>query len=208
MTDERFGEQIRELMQELDPVPEVPRDEMWGAIAAARRFRRPARRPWFRWSAWSSSLAATLVLGVAIGRQWSPAPSGDTSGLPAAPALQNVALRTPPSVPAGAADYLQATAALLASFPQTADAERSREAADWARQLLLDTRLLIDSSANDNVELARLLQDLELVLAQIASLPAQHNQQEILLIQDGIRQNKVLTRVKLAAGAALTIGDD
>jgi hypothetical protein len=185
----------------------VPREEIWAGVAAARRFRRPARRPGLRLG-WAASLAATLVVGVTIGRLTVAGSKGEPVGLPAAGVTGEVALRMSPPAPPGAADYLTRTAALLTSFPTNARGGRTVEVAEWARQLLLDTRLLIDSPADGNADLARLLDDLELVLAQIALLPASNPQREILLIQDGIRQNQVMTRLRLAAGAAVTNGDD
>jgi hypothetical protein len=119
-----------------------------------------------------------------------------------------LATHTPPPVPPGAVDYLASTEALLASFPVDAQRGRGPEIATWARQLLLDTRLLIDSPAGSDTELVRLLQDLELVLAQIASLPANNPQLEIQLIEEAIRQNRVLARLRLAAGTANSNGDD
>jgi len=207
MTADKFGGHLGDLVRDLDPVPEVPRDEIWAGVVAARRFRRPARRPGL-WLSWAASLAATLTLGITIGRVSLAGPDGESVGLPTAMTTATVAPGTSPPAPPGAADYLTRTAALLTSFPTNARRGRSDEVAEWARQLLLDTRLMIDAPAGGNPDLTRLLQDLELVLAQIALLPATNPQREILLIQDGIRQNQVLTRLRLAAGAAVTNGDD
>jgi hypothetical protein len=207
MKAEEFGARLGDLVRDVDPVPEVPREEIWAHVAAARRFRRPTRRPGL-WFIRAASLAATLVLGFSIGRVTVPGPEGEPVELPTARTTDPVALQTSPPAPPGAADYLTRTAALLTSFPTSARRGRADEVAEWARQLLLDTRLLIDEPAGGNADLTRLLQDLELVLAQIALLPAINPQREILLIQDGIRQNQVMTRLKLAAGAAVTNGDD
>jgi len=206
MADE-FGGHLGDLVRDLDPVPEVPREEIWAGVVVARRFRRPTRRPGL-WLGWAASLAATLALGITIGRFGLAGPAVEPVGLPTASTTDVVALPPSPPAPPGAADYLTRTAALLTSFPTNARRGGSHEVAEWARQLLLDTRLLIDEPAGGTTDLMRLLQDLELVLAQIALLPATDPQQEILMIQDGIRQNQVLTRLRLAAGAAVTNGDD
>jgi hypothetical protein len=69
--------------------------------------------------------------------------------------------------------------------------------------------LLLDSPAAVDPDLAPLLSDLELVLAQIASLRTRDAPGEIELIEDGIEQNRVLARLRLAAGAATGVnGDD
>lgn len=43
---------------------------------------------------------------------------------------------------------------------------------EWATEFLTETRLLLDSPAGDDLRLRTLLQELELVLAQIARIPA------------------------------------
>jgi hypothetical protein len=207
MTHEHMGEQFGELVREVDPQPDVPRTEIWAGIAAARRLRQPVRRRPPVW-VWGTSLAATLVVGFGLGRLWPNASGGAPVGLPAGSSQAELVSSPPPPVPPGAVDYLARTEALLASFPVDAGRGRAPEVAGWARQLLLDTRLMINSPIGGDAALVRLLQDLELVLAQIASLPAQNPQQEILLIEEGIRQNRVLARLRLAAGTAGVIGDD
>jgi len=206
MKDERFEEQLGELARELDPQPEVPRAEIWAGIAAARRLRQPVRRHPPVW-VWGTSLAATLALGFGLGRFW-PNARGVPAGLPAGSPPAELVNGPPPLVPPGTGDYLARTEALLASFPVDAGRGRAPEVAGWARQLLLDTRLMIDSPMGSDAPLVQLLQDLELLLAQIASLPAHNPQQEILLIEEGIRQNRVLARLRLAAGTAGVTGDD
>lgn len=208
MTEDRFTGQPGDLVRELDPVPETPRAEIWAGIAAARRFRRPPPRRHWPWARSGGLAAAALIAGIVIGRFGFGRPEGAPAGLPVSSSPADPVSSTPPPVPPGAVDYLARTEALLASFPVDAQRGRAPVIADWARQLLLDTRLLIDSPAANNAELVRLLQDLELVLAQIASLPAHDPQQEIRLIEEAIRQNHVLARVRLAAGSAGVNGDD
>lgn len=206
MTEERFGRQVGELVNELDPVPEIPRAEIWAGVAAARRFRRPAPGP--NRFAWPASLAATLVLGILAGRYGlarSAAGGPDGQGTPAPPVA---VAPTPTNVSPGAAVHLARTEALLAAFPAEAEQGNAPEVAEWARQLLLDTRIMKGSPTGANPALFDLLDDLELVLTQIAALPAHDPEQEIQLIQDGIRQNRVLARIRLAAGAAGANGDD
>jgi len=206
MTYHRRDEQFGDLVRELDPQPEVPRAEIWAGVAAARRFQRPVRRA-YGW-VWGTSLAATLALGFGLGRLWPSASGGTPVGLPAGSTQVELTSGLLPPVPPGAIDYLARTEALLASFPVDAGRGHAPEVAGWARQLLLDTRLMIDSPIGHDDALVRLLQDLELLLAQIASLPAHNPQQEILLIEEGIRQNRVMARLRLAAGTAGATGDD
>ncbi|MGH7553965.1 MAG: hypothetical protein ACREMQ_13160 [Longimicrobiales bacterium] len=68
----------------------------------------------------------------------------------------------------------------------------------WAQQHLVSTRRLLDSPAADDAQMAALFRDLELVLAQIATLSEPAPLEEVELIQDGIRENDVLMRVRAA----------
>jgi len=208
MNEDRFGETLGDLVRDLEAVPETPRDEIWAGIAAARRFRRPERSRRTRALVQGLSLAATLAFGFALGRVWTPgsaapppipSPGGDFASLNAHAGAPQFRL---------AADYLARTEELLADFPEGTREGRASDVAGWASQLLLDTRLLIDSPTGSDPAMAPLLSDLELVLAQIASL-RDGDQQEITLIIDGITQNRVLARLRVAAGAAAgTNGDD
>lgn len=209
MTEERFGDQIGGMVREFDPVPATPAEEIWAGVQAARRHRRATPR-----AVWRPSLvrvlaaATTLVFGIAIGRAWTPTPAsiqGDT----VAAADPQLYAEAPPEYRMAAADYLARTQALLTAFPAGAREGRGREVAAWARQLLLDTRLLLDSPAAKDAQLSPLLSDLELVLAQIAALRVEEQPAEIELIEDGIEQNRVLARLRVAAGAAAGVnGDD
>ena len=73
--------------------------------------------------------------------------------------------------------------------------------AGWARGLLSNTRLLLDSPAGDDPRRAKLLQDLELVLAQIVQLSPNAAAQERDLIQGSISNGHVMTRLRSAIPA-------
>jgi hypothetical protein len=208
MNEDRFGETLGDLVRDLDATPETPREEIWAGIAAARRFRRPVRSSRTQRLGWGLGLAATLALGFALGRTWTPGPSSAVST--ASTGADFASLNEHAGSPhfRVAADYLARTEALLADFPDGTREGRGTDVAEWASQLLLDTRLLIDSPTGADPAIAPLLSDLELVLAQIASL-REGDQQEITLIVDGITQNRVLARLRVAAGAAAgSNGDD
>ena len=76
-----------------------------------------------------------------------------------------------------------------------------------ARQLLVRNRLLLDSPAAQDPRMRRLLEDLELVLAQIAQLPAEDRPEDTELITDGLEAGDVLTRLRSATstGVAATL---
>ena len=67
--------------------------------------------------------------------------------------------------------HLAKAEALLVSYrADSVDASIDARLAAWARPLLGDTRLLLDSPAANDPRRRRLLEDLELVLAQVARL--------------------------------------
>jgi hypothetical protein len=72
--------------------------------------------------------------------------------------------------------------------------------------LLTITRLLLDSPAGSDVRLHNLLQDLELVLAQVARLEPRHHRDEMQFIQTALDEHDIVPRVRSAA-ADLSLQD-
>jgi hypothetical protein len=71
-----------------------------------------------------------------------------------------------------------------------------------ARELLTMTRLLLDSPLAQDPQLLDLLEDLELVLAQVVRLePAPREADDLDLITDGLNQRGVLPRLRAAIPA-------
>lgn len=101
--------------------------------------------------------------------------------------------------------YLGRTAALLAVLPGAAaidkrgvGAQVNAHFAEQATELLSTTRLLLDSPAVEDPALQKLLPDLELVLAQVASLSSVRTPEELKLITDAVKQHDVLPRLQQA----------
>lgn len=193
MTDDRFEQWLREAARDYHRPGETPREEMWRSITA----RRAARRRWMLGTQpalrWGVGIAAVLALGVAIGR-WTRGPS-----LPGAP---ETASSSPLAYRLAAAQYLTRTEALLTGFrAETHAGEPAGQFATQARDLLATTRLMLDSPAAKDVRLRSLLEDLELVLAQIAQLPAGADREDIQLINQGLEQRSVLLRLRTASPA-------
>jgi hypothetical protein len=171
---------------------------------------RPRRRAWAQWSA---ALAAMLVIGIGLGRvsmqqAGSPAPAGGLAGAASSAPGNADAIEAADGVPTAyrlaASQHLQRTEALFASLAVDARTRGADELSGWARELLTDTRLLLSSPVATDPAMGRLLEDLELVLSQIAAIPAARAQEEVELIQDGINQSDVLLRMRAAtAGPAL-----
>lgn len=196
--DDELPERLREAVRGYNEPPPAPRDQMWWAISAARARRRSSQRI-ARRVYWGLALAATLVLGIGIGRLVSraagplPAPAGSGAYTGAS---------APYRVAAG--QYLARTEVLLTDF--TAESRTGRLEPQFiasARDLLSTTRLMLDSPAADDPQLRVLLQDLELVLAQVTQLPGEPRQKsELDLINQGLTQRGVLARVRAATPAA------
>lgn len=94
---------------------------------------------------------------------------------------------------------------LLTSFSVgSRDAAMNAQFAGWAKGLLSNTRLLLDSPAGDDPRRAKLLQDLEMVLAQIVQLAPDAKAEDRQLIEGSIQQGHVMTRLRSAIPADST----
>src|SRR5579862_1595507 len=157
--DERFSVFLeREARGYNTPPAGVPREEMWAAIAARRRAVAQRRRRIGMWI----GLAATLLIGVGIGRvtMRREAAPGGTNG--AGPAAGDVAYEV------AAGDHLARAAALLTAYRTTDSAGApSAQLTAWASDVLQNTRLLLDSPAATDPSRQQLLRDLEAVLVQM-----------------------------------------
>lgn len=160
-----------------------------------------------RWLRWSAPLAAMLVLGIGIGRI-----SLRDSATPA-PDAPRVSSETAPDADAAsgayrfvASQHLRRTEALLASLAVDAGATPVGEVSSWARDLMIDTRLLLTSPAAGDPDMKKLLEDLELVLAQLAAIPAARAAEEVEMIQEDINQSDVLLRLRAAASGPRLAG--
>ncbi len=99
--------------------------------------------------------------------------------------------------------------ALLTSFRNRSSADQQMDAqlGSWARQLLTNTRLLIDSPVGEDPQRRPLLQDLELVLVQIVQqLSPGSTPQDRDLIEKTLQDNHVMTRLRTAIPAGAQRG--
>ncbi len=193
--DDRLPDWLREAARGYHPPPPAPRDQMWRAITAERE-RRRARRRMVRWGL---AMAATLVLGIGIGRMVSTGRPG-----PGAAPLAQVPAAAPAAYRVATAQYVARTEALLTDFRSERESGRlDPQFLASARDLLTTTRLMLDSPAANDPHLRILLQDLELVLAQIAQLGVEPGRAgELDLIDQGMIQHSVLPRLRSVSPAA------
>jgi hypothetical protein len=208
MDENRFDEVLRDLPQSFNNPPEPPLDEMWSVIEDAH-FNSPvsipraggmtSRAPWL-------AAAAALVIGVGIGHYL---PLGKKSATnptltSASASSQGLPLGADTSAVADAyrdqtSRYLGQAAALLISLPaKDASGKTDASFAGKAADLLVTTRLLMDSPAAQDPKLRSLLEDLELVLVQIARLRGERNKGDLDLIHQAVEQGDVLSRLNSA----------
>jgi hypothetical protein len=196
--DPKFEQWLKDVTRNTYHAPRAaPREEMWARIHAARRTRHVIElRPWMRWAV---AAAAVLVLGIGIGR-WTA--SGGISTSPPAP-IASVDSEEPNVVyQVAATQYLSRTEVFLTSFrANSRDGASGARFAAQARDLLTTTQLMLDSPAGNDPHLRSLLEDLELVLAQIAQLGARGEANETDLIRQGMNQSNVLPKLRSAIPA-------
>jgi hypothetical protein len=197
LDDERdpLDDRIRDLAQSRHVPPPTPREKMWEAISARRR-RSVVRAPRPRWVPWAAAAAALLAVGIGIGRVSAPSPGAQVA---VADSTMDGHRVNPTAYRLAAEEHLAQSEAFLTLF--RASLERPgdhRLASATARELLAGNRLLLDSPAARDVDTRRLLEDLELVLAEIAQLSPGSRTQDLDLIRDGIERGDVLSRLRHA----------
>ena len=212
MTDQkhdRFEELLRDAAATYRRPPaerDMPLDAMWGAIEEDVFGTRHAPR-----TVWSSQwlrIAAALIIGVGIGRVSFAVTASQSSNARVAlapttdSAHQVLGDSTALPFEAATSRYLGQAAALLIALPaESSVSGTDRRFITRANDLLLTTRLLLDSPPSSDPGLRNLLEDLELVLAQVVRL--QNNRDpsrrtELELIHQALEQRDVLPRLRSA----------
>jgi hypothetical protein len=203
MDDSRLDELMREAAPGFREPPPPPLEAMWDAIER-EHFGAPARRgPWHRWYTPVIGMAATLLLGIGIGRMTvEPAPMPGEAILAATTGPTAVTSEVSDDIAgpyrAVTSRYLGQTAALLVALPSSGGYRANGKLVERAGELLSTTRLLLDSPAAEDPELKVLLDDLELVLAQVVRLSGRRHDQELELITDALEERDVLPRLQNA----------
>lgn len=226
MLDDGFEDRLKEAASDYNAPPDTPTEAMWAAILAKRaeeagrkeaekadraeapRGILPFRsfrsvRP-FRFAA---GIAAVLTLGFALGRlseKDTPAPA------PGAVAVETPARPSEAAYRVATTEHLSQSETFLTLFRASVrgGGGNGQLASATARQLLATNRLLLDSPAASDGRTRALLQDLELVLAEIAQLSPQPRSRDLDLIEEGLDEGGVLSRLRTAvpSGASTTQG--
>jgi hypothetical protein len=205
MNDERFDALMRDAETFRRP-DAPPLDAMWGEIDATHFGSASSTRSRMRW--WVG-IAATLIVGVALGRASMSLGAGRGTSAPS-PQTQVATVAPPASATRGdtlaapydveTSKYLGQTAALLIGLSSETQPGHAADAQFVGRagELLTRTRLLLDSPAASDPSMRRLLEDLELVLAQAVRLENGHSRTELDLINRALEQRDVIPRLRTA----------
>jgi hypothetical protein len=202
MNDEQLDQLLEAARPRFRVPPEPKLDTIWERVSAARH-PAPLRRPtaWLRWA----GVAAGLVLAFSLGRLSTTSETTAVASTQSEPAVSN----GEQPVAAAATELLGETVVLLSALHEGQATELPDRA--FARQaglLLGTTRLLIDSRvAERDPALKSLLQDLELVLAQLARLRTGEAHGELQLINDALQEQDIVPRIRSVA-AGLSAGAD
>ncbi len=201
MDDQRFEELMRAAAPSFREPPPAPMDEMWARIEREHYGTVRSRSSWQRWYGPIVGMAASLVIGFGLGRT-----TGTTTPA-AAPPTAAVASIAPPGESSSditgpyravTSRYLGQAVALLVALPSSSEYTPDQRLIERAGDLLSTTRLLLDSPAAEDPELKVLLDDLELVLAQVVRLSSKRPRQELELITDALEERDVLPRLQNA----------
>lgn len=193
--EEKDYDRVREKMAEYNLPPETPKQEMWPVVQAAWR-RQAAKKLRLRrqtyWLTWVTAAAAVLVLGVVIGR-WTTIKQEDHS-LAAVPRSTSSPDADLPMayVLAASNHFMQAETLFLRFKTEPNDYEVNV----LARDLLMTTRLLLDSRIGEDPAVRELLMDIELLFSQIAQLETGPDIVEREFITEGLHGNSILPRLR------------
>jgi hypothetical protein len=216
MKEDRFEGLMRDAARTYRKPPESPPDldgmwaeierETWGVVATTQPAGARSEARWFgtRASGWLA--AATLVIGIGLGRasnmvnhDASPAKQSELASIGSVAPVRasDTAFDAPYNVETS--QYLGQTAALLIALPAEARSGRADDKfVGRAAELLSRTRLLLGSPAANDTHMRELLEDLELVLAQVVRLQGQHDRTELDLINRALEQRDVIPRLRTA----------
>jgi hypothetical protein len=214
--EEKWNEALRDLARDYNQPPMiVPREAMWAAIVAGQRRGRPRiLQISRRFAPLAAAAVIVLAVGIGIGRVSISHPTGT----PITGTTVANSAATPTAVPEAYAiattQQLLEVQALLTAFDANtrqatgsaagtktdakADAKADAHLASWARDLLSNTRLLLDSPAGADPHRRQLLEDLELVLVQIAALSPDAAASDRAAIAHTLDDAQVLPRIKAA----------
>lgn len=210
MIEERYESLMRDAARTYNSPPDdVPFNEMWASIQQ-RRVREDAlldralearaapavpvasRGSVRRWRPWAQ-IAAALILGAVLGRGSTLVGTGEARSVaPRVGARGDATAYHRPVTD----EYLGDAAALLIALPAALESERVDPSIAWrASDLLLQTRLLLDSPELSDPALRALFEDLEVVLVQVVRL-GDWDPMKVDLLEQSLERQKVIPRLR------------
>lgn len=202
MSEEQFEQFVRQAAKEYRVPPPTPKEEIWRQIQARRAQQATplvvdlaSRRRFPRWVGGLMAAAALLAIGVAVGR-WSRL-NQPTATLSATPD----SARSERMVRFVAVNTFSQVEALLTDYEADRITDDFRAS---AKDLLSQTRLLLGSRALTDPRLKQLLEDLELMLVQVARLNRSGQGNERGYIDEGMAERAIRPRLRSAIPAGPT----
>jgi hypothetical protein len=202
MTDDELDPALREQLRGYRLPPAPPRDAMWARIQAARAAEtrtsgpiplQPNRRRLLPYL-----LAAAALGAVAFGLGRLTARPDPVVASRTAPDKSTLAEQL------ATGEHLGRVEVFLTTFRAAArNGQAGTISAADARRLLSTTRLFLDSPGGQDPRLRPLLEDLELVLAEITQLPGS-TPDDLNLITEGLDRSGTLSRLRSAVPAGQT----
>ena len=211
MSEEKFEAWLKENADDYHrPPSDVPRDEMWEAIARTRQARHVPHRSLVGRSLvdrWPMAIAASLLIGAGIGLgYWLRGPVNSTPAvMVSGPTASDSAIRSA-TYEVASVQHLSAVELMLTSFRATESNANDLALHRLARDLLSTTRLLMDSPAAEVAGRRQLLEDLEYVLAQIVQLDPNAPAEDRAMVDRAINREQVLTRIRSSIPAGFSRG--
>jgi hypothetical protein len=206
MTDDPLDEPLRAARDEYHLPPPPPRDQMWTAIAARKKRgkRWPQPLGWGR-LAWPVGIAALLALGFGLGRLTRDHRGSAAPTQAAGPSDRGASEETSAALAGATLQHLSRAETFLTGFRLEAGArEPDPTLLTGARDLLGTTRLLLDSPGLRDQRQRRLLEELEMVLAQVIQLQADPSRADADLIVRQLDEQGVLPRLRVSIPAGPT----
>jgi hypothetical protein len=174
-----------------DAAVDAHREEMWRVVSRSwteQAVQRRRRRVATAWGGLGLALAATLAVGILIGR-------GSTGLVPVdAPVATTARSGLPMAYRVVIGEHFKETETVLALFAAESAADADLSSA--ARRLAATTRLLIGSRAGRDPEVRRMLLELEILLAQISRLADERDAAERQVVREGLEDTAVLPRLR------------
>jgi hypothetical protein len=214
---DKLDELVAQAARSYNAPMDVPREEIWNRIAEARRTEaastRSTRRtaPWI-WSAVGLAAAGLVAVGVTIGRyvertrRTANAPSVQAAKTADTNATRDAATL---AYRLAVVEHVAGSEAMITAFRGAARrGQVDAQLASWSRDLLGETRLLESSAPPADVEMKRLLEDLELVLAQIVQYANRgtHSADDLDLIERSIKHRAVMTNMRTMSAGRVPSG--